>query len=106
MLAKWFSINLYEVEIACTNKEAIQKVIAFAPNLIIIDVWLGNESGRELCKEIKRFNKTVPIILMSANASNLADYEICEADDVIEKPFDINSLLNKVNQLLLKKALG
>jgi len=92
----------HEIEIAYSTQEAFQKIIAFAPDILVLDVWLGSGNGKDLCKEIRKFNKKIPIILMSANAALLHDYEICEANDILEKPFDISVLLDKINKLLIK----
>ena len=74
---------------------------AFLPELIIMNVLLKGEDGRELCKEIKeKHNKDMAIILMSASSKLLKDYKKWNADAVIEKPFDIHVLCNKVNQVL------
>jgi DNA-binding response OmpR family regulator len=79
----------------------INSIISDAnPQLILLDVWLGHQSGREICKQIKTANKKLPVILMSADAKLLADYESCQADDILEKPFDIIELKNKIDKLL------
>jgi DNA-binding response OmpR family regulator len=71
--------------------------------LVITDVWLGDDAdGREICKEIRRFNASVPIILMSGRHDVLMDPEQYGANDAIDKPFDIEPLLLKINKLLLK----
>jgi DNA-binding response OmpR family regulator len=93
-------LNFHEVEIAHTYPEAFKKFIAFAPNLVIIDVCLGPADGRELCREIRRFNNWVPILLMSGNPELLRDCELSGANSTIEKPFDLDELLAKVDSLL------
>jgi len=66
-----------------------------------LDVLLGTDvDGRDLCKEIRKFNGRVPIILMSGRSDFLKDYEQYGANDVIEKPFDFEELLNKIDWLL------
>jgi DNA-binding response OmpR family regulator len=92
------------VEIAHNFQSAFKKFISFAPDLVIVDVCLGEDDadGRELCKEIRRFNRWVPIILMSGRHDVLQDPEQYGANDVIDKPFDITPLLLKIDKLLLK----
>ncbi len=70
------------------------------PDLIMLDVLLKGTDGRGLCHEIRTVDKTTPIILMSANPKYLEDYEECGASDVIEKPFEISSVLKKIKALL------
>jgi DNA-binding response OmpR family regulator len=80
------------------------KIAAFNPHLLLIDVCPGHESGREICKQIKDANAGLPIILMSTSAKLLVDYESCPADDIIEKPFDITELKNKIDKVLSNKV--
>ena len=104
LLGKNLEFNFHEVEIAHNFQLAFKKFISFAPNLVILDVWLGddNADGRDLCKEIRRFNRSVPIILMSGRHDVLKDYEQYGANDTIDKPFDIDPLLLKIDKLLLE----
>jgi DNA-binding response OmpR family regulator len=80
----------------------INSIISHAnPQLILLDIWLGHQSGKEICEQIKRANKNLSVILMSADAKLLADYESCKADDILEKPFDILDLKDKIDRLLI-----
>ena len=71
-------------------------------DLLIIDVVLNGSNGRDICSQLKSNADTnyFPIILMSASPEYLRDHKDCEADDIIEKPFDIKGLLGKVEKLL------
>ena len=95
-------LNFHEVEVAHTFQSAFKKFIAFAPDLVIIDICLelDNTDGRELCKEIRSFNKGVPVILMSGYDDLLKDCELYGANDTIKKPFDIKDLLIKIDRLV------
>jgi len=93
----------HEVEIAYSIEDATEKMIAIAPDLLILEIRIGSGNGKEVCQEIRRFNEKVPIMLMSTNAALLHDYEIFGANDSIEKPLDIDILLGKINKLLNKE---
>ena len=71
-------------------------------DLLIIDVILNGANGRDICKELKLNSATnyFPIILMSASPEYLREHTECEADDYIEKPFDIKTLFKKVERLV------
>lgn len=74
----------------------------YNPQLVLLDVLLRqNLSGREICKMIKTFRPSLPVILMSADAKLLVEYESFNADAIIEKPFDIIELKNKIESLLV-----
>ncbi|WP_316827355.1 PleD family two-component system response regulator [Pedobacter miscanthi] len=78
-----------------------QSVLSFLPDIILMDIRMGDADGRELCNRLKSNPKTahLPILLLSALNIDLNNLG-CIPDDVIEKPFDISHLIKKVNQLL------
>ncbi|MES2429728.1 MAG: response regulator [Bacteroidota bacterium] len=92
--------NNFEVETAYSNKTLLDKMHTFFPDLILLDVNLNGENGRDICKQIKDTGNKAPIILMSANHELLANHEECKACDVIEKPFLLDKVLSKINALL------
>lgn len=92
-------LHNFEVETALSKTVLMDKLDTFKPDLILLDIVLRHIDGRELCKEIKNncLYKKIPIILLSANPEFLKGYEVCEANDVIEKPFDIKTIIDKIN---------
>lgn len=70
------------------------------PDLILLDVFLGSQDGRQISRELKKNEGTrnIPIILISAysNVDKLA--EEAEADDCIAKPFTLVELFEKVRK--------
>ncbi|NOX41332.1 MAG: response regulator transcription factor [Alphaproteobacteria bacterium] len=70
-------------------------------DLILLDVMLGDESGVEICAEL-RLERDVPIILVSALSADhqrMQGYEV-GADDYIAKPFNPDLLLARVRAVL------
>jgi len=90
------------VEVANSASQMLQKLHLFIPEIILLDVMLNGENGRDLCKQIKSLPYSIDIILMSANSDLLKDYEECKACDVIDKPFHMSDVLEKVNGLVKK----
>jgi len=91
----------FEVK-CCTDGHGISETIsAFSPDVILLDIMLGDMDGREVCRELKSNPKTgnIPIIMISAS-HNLFENKAndCQADDFIAKPFDIDNLAQKVRQ--------
>jgi len=87
-----------------TSGEMIEKTMdTFKPDLILMDVILADLDGRELCKNLKESAEThhIPIILISGLDELDVDKDANGGpDDFIPKPFDVDSLLQKVgNQL-------
>ena len=73
------------------------------PDLILLDVLLSGEDGREICRKIKADTRLhhIPVIMLSAHsdASKVADTS--GADDFLEKPFDVDALIDIVQKHLV-----
>lgn len=70
-------------------------------NLLLLDINLGNESGFQLCKELREKTE-IPILFISARTSD--DDQIIAlnigGDDYIQKPYSLGVLLAKVRAVL------
>lgn len=85
------------------NATLFKKQIAIVhPNLVMLDVMLPDGNGIEICNELKSdvSTKHIPVLLMSANANVAQVGKESLANDFINKPFDINDLINRVEQLI------
>ncbi|WP_157740536.1 response regulator [Mucilaginibacter xinganensis] len=89
----------YEVFAACSGSEIFEQIKAEHPDLIILDARLPDITGPEICQLIK-LNKTtamLPVIMCSGDeAANAGLHKQGAPDDLLIKPFDIKSLLQKV----------
>ncbi len=78
------------------------------PDLILLDNQLGIRNGEELCRQLKKGQRTkdIPVILVSATSDldQIAD-KAC-ADDFLPKPFGIQQLLQKIETILANKAIA
>ena len=90
----------YEVVQACCVEEALQKIKVHQPSLIMMDVFIKDQDGRELCRQLKNDPATsyIRIILMSGIESENANLSCIGADDFIPKPFDYDDLLERVSR--------
>lgn len=72
------------------------------PDLILLDVLLSGNDGREIVKHLKRQEETkhIPVIMFSAHPSAEQTAVKAGAEDFVAKPFDINFLLRKIEQYL------
>jgi DNA-binding response OmpR family regulator len=108
-LLDFFSIflkmNDFEVRSISYQKEVQISIDSFSPDLVLLDVMLGGDDGRDICREIKKKNKNVSVILISANPKLLKKYKEYGADDIIEKPFDNVGILDKINKVFNTKLL-
>lgn len=72
------------------------------PDLIILDMWLSGEDGRDICRMSKSLESTkhIPIIMISASRGLEQSTIDAGADAFIAKPFDMDEMLAKINELL------
>lgn len=70
------------------------------PDLIILDILLSGEDGRQICKLLKSREDTmrIPIVMISAHPNAGFTVTECGADDFIPKPFDIEVLLGIIQK--------
>lgn len=76
-------------------------------NLIILDINLPLINGYDLCKDIRRTNSKIPIIMLTAFGtpdSKIVGFD-AGADDYIVKPFDFRELLARVNVFLRRTEI-
>jgi len=100
LLTVMLKLKGHQVATATNVMDTIIKIKYFSPDLIMLDVLLDNEPGKELCKTIKDNHPGISVLLMSASPPLLRNYKLYKADDIIEKPFDVNILNEKIDRLL------
>ena len=92
----------YNVE-SCFNPLQISEIIKQTqPKLIITDLPMSGYDGRTLTREIKENAETqhIKIIMMSAHPDAKKLSEKAGVDDFLTKPFEIDDLVTKVENLL------
>ena len=93
-----------EVEEASDGAEALEKLRAFAPDLIVLDLMLPGMPGLEVCRRLRSRADTaqLPIMVVSArsNPSEKALGLAMGADDYVTKPFSPRDLLMRAIALL------
>jgi DNA-binding response OmpR family regulator len=96
----------FEVEIALSKKELVYSLLASSPDLILMDVRLSGDDGRKLCRDLKANSsyRDIPIILLSGSHELLESFTDYSADDIIEKPFEMNEIIEKISAILNKRT--
>jgi DNA-binding response OmpR family regulator len=89
----------YEVEGTLNGDETFIRTRRFKPDLILMDVYLLDSNGKDICRVLKNTKETeyIPVILISGNGQFEMVVKECGANGFINKPFDLSYLLNKVN---------
>ena len=101
--------NGYDVVSAADGEEAIKKARAILPDLIILDIMLPEVDDMEVCKILRRDQRTsgIPIIMLTAKAAEIDRVLGLElgADDYVTKPFSPRELVLRVKRLLRSSSL-
>jgi DNA-binding NtrC family response regulator len=90
----------YRVETLSRCEDVMKDINRYNPDLILMDLWIpeiGGEKATFIIKENPSI-RHIPVLLFSANADIR---EICKkvnANGYVEKPFDINTLKEKIEQ--------
>jgi DNA-binding response OmpR family regulator len=96
--------NGYDVVTAADGEEALEKARAVLPDLIVLDLMLPEVDGTEVCKILRRDQRTqaIPIIMLTAKAAEIDRVLGLElgADDYVTKPFSPRELVLRVKKLL------
>jgi two-component system phosphate regulon response regulator PhoB len=93
----------YEVETLANGQDIFDTINQNPPDLILLDIMLGNLDGRDLCRKVKTNKETrnIPVILISASHDvSQSLNQIGAPDDFIAKPFDIDELLGSISRQL------
>ena len=94
---------------AIDGVDALEKVAAHSPDLILLDVMMPRMSGFQVCKRLKGEEKTRDIqILMVTALNELGDIEQaseCGTDDFVSKPVNKFELVTRVKSLLRVRHL-
>ena len=92
----------YETLCAEDGKDAIDKTFSFKPDLILLDVRMPKIDGLETAREVRRFDKSVKIIFLTAFASEEIRKEASRYDisDYLVKPVPPEIIVKKIEETL------
>ena len=95
----------YDVVLAESGYEALKTVQEHSIDLAILDFNLPDTTGSELLQQIKQFQPSVPVIIMSANTSQSVKFDVFEAGayTFISKPIALPQLLRFATRALSLK---
>ncbi|HRP95513.1 MAG TPA: response regulator [Rhodocyclaceae bacterium] len=94
----------FDVSIAQDGQEAVEKIRAEKPDLVLLDVMMPKKSGFEVCQEVKADPalQSVRILMLTAKGR---DTEVAKglalgADAYMTKPFSTRELVERVRSML------
>jgi DNA-binding response OmpR family regulator len=86
----------------CSGSEVMLHIKQNKPDLVILDIWLSGKDGREVSRALKAGDDThqIPILLISASRNLDQSAVYAQADDYIEKPFEMEAIVSKIRRLI------
>jgi len=94
MIQEHFAEKGYDVLVAFGGKEAIDKFEKYRPQIVFLDILMGDVYGIEVLKKIKVIDPTVKVIMVTAvdelETKLGADAELCDA--YVTKPIELDKL--------------
>jgi class 3 adenylate cyclase len=109
LLADLLGVKGYEVATAASGEEALAKIAAEQPDLILLDVMMPGLSGYDVCRQLRADPQTalLPIVLVTSLDPQSERVKGIEAgaDDFLPKPINQAELFARVRSLLRVKSL-
>jgi DNA-binding response OmpR family regulator len=98
----------FEVKVAVDGEAALNDVISYTPDLIVLDVLMPRMDGREVLRQLRKKGDWTPVILLTqvGEAAERAMALMEGADDYINKPFDPNELVARIQSVLRRASTG
>lgn len=101
-LVKFIEIGLklhgFETTTAISGQQALEKMGSDKFDVMLMDIRMPDMDGFEVLRRLRKFTQ-LPVILYSATPEFSGRALECGADAFIAKPFDINFLIRKINEL-------
>ena len=104
LLADFLEAEGYDTYLAASGEEGLEVFEDEGAKLVVLDIMLPGLDGFAICSKIREKDNT-PIIIVSAKGSkdDKINGLMLGADDYIEKPYDIDILLAKINGIFKRR---
>lgn len=96
----------FDVKSVGDGSIALQEILDYAPDLVVLDVMLPGMNGLEICRRL-RAQSIIPVIMLTARGEEIDRVLGLEvgADDYLAKPFSFRELLARVRSILRRVEL-
>jgi len=101
LLERQLKLEGYETETALSLPEAEQLVVYFDPHLVLLDINVRGEDGRQLCWKLKHqpVYRVAKVLIISGFDYSFSRAILFGADDILPKPFETQYLLDRISEL-------
>ena len=106
VLSQYLEAHGYRTTVATNGADGLSKFLSEEPDLALVDVLLPRKNGFEVCFEMKHteHGRSTPVVMMSAVYRNTHSAEArahgVKADGFLLKPFDLDEMVSRVNDLI------
>jgi two-component system OmpR family response regulator len=101
LLATGLEFEGYAVEVASTGLEAMHKVRATRPDLVLLDVMLPDVPGIDICRRWRDEGEAVPVLFLTArDATEDKVVGLAVGDDYVTKPFSLSEVVARIRAVL------
>jgi DNA-binding response OmpR family regulator len=92
----------YEVETAVSLPEAEEIMLYYEPHLVLLDINVRGDDGRQLCWKLKKSAQPsgIKVLIMSGFDFSVSRAALFGADELLAKPLQTEYLLHKVAEHL------
>lgn len=90
----------YQVAVAATAEEAMEKIQQDKPDLITLDIKMPGMDGIEFMKKLKEEKSNIPVILCSAYGRYKQDFRVWASDAYVVKSADLQELKSTIKDIL------
>ena len=107
-LSPFLNRSGFTVSVASNGEEALRKVSATHPDLLVLDVLMPRLDGREVLRQLRQAGNWIPILLLTqvGEAGERAMALEEGADDYLNKPFDPHELVARIRAVLRRARPG
>ena len=97
----------YQVVEADAGSEALRQIESSRPSVILLEVTLPDAAGFDVCRELRRMDPAVPVIMMSSRSDEIDAVVALEigADDYVTKPLRLRELVARMAAHLRRARL-
>ena len=92
----------FEVMHAYNGYEALKKIEAESPDIVLLDIWMPGMDGIDTLKEIKKMSPNLPVVMITGHGSieSAVDATKSGAFDFLEKPLSIDKIMVTISNAL------
>ena len=92
----------FKVKVVADGELALKEIASYLPDLVILDVLMPKLDGREVLRQLRQKGDWTPVILLTqvGESAERAMAIMEGADDYINKPFDSNELVARIQSIL------